>query len=462
MKKSHYLFLILLIAVVLLISACGKKDAAEKCRSVSDCAAKTCYDTSCVKGKCSYIAEMNCCGNKIKEVGENECGCPADYGQCAAKSKSGITYVCNENDECAPATTAQTFSSEKDVGKFKLQMSTTIDKPFDTKRSTLGLSIMLVQLDAGITDVKINKVMVETAMGSSTILLSEKSLERNLWKINDAISDSIVVDYDFGADKTDKQISLKIFYEYKDKGVSSSGSYVEQIKTAITFIRGPEASCPDSCDDGNICTNDYCNEQTSNFCRHDIIADCGGNWLCETDETKCNAPLDCGPCEGDAGNYMQYSCFEEECKIAIKENAQLSKTYPHAKTASYFTLNFDVSLKQPLNIKNDTVDIDFTLAKFDESNAVLPLTIKKVQINDKTTIVGQNTGSLVFTAVDGTNSIEIPVSGYEFDGYQKEIYMNIKVEYEFGKTSYGTVTAYADSFEQALKEKVTVIKPDVS
>ncbi|MBI2129177.1 hypothetical protein HYU07_02965 [Candidatus Woesearchaeota archaeon] len=461
MKKSHYLFLTSIIILVFLISACGKSNV-EKCKSVSDCAAKTCYDASCVKGKCSYIAEMNCCGNKIKESGENECGCPADYGQCSAKSKSGITYACDKKDECVPQKISQTFSSEKDVGKFKLQLSTTIDKPFDTRRSALGLSIMLAQADAGVTDIKINKIMVETSMGSSNILLSEKPIERMLWKINDAISEVIVIDYDFGADKADKRISLRIFYEYKEKGVSSSGSYVEQIKTDVTFVKGPEASCPDSCDDGNRCTNDYCNEQTNNFCRHDIIADCNGNWICEEGETKCNAPADCGPCEGDVGNYMQYGCFEDKCKTAVKEGIQLSKLYPNTKTASYFTLDFDVSLEQPLNIKNNTVKIDFTLSKFDEKNAVLPLTINKVQINDKTVVLGQETGNLIFPTVGYKNSIEIPVSSYEFDGYQKDIYLNIKIDYEFGKTSYGATTTYADSFEQALKEKVTVIKPDVS
>ncbi|MDO8741050.1 MAG: hypothetical protein Q7J54_05765 [Candidatus Woesearchaeota archaeon] len=462
MKKSHYLFLISIIVLVFLISACGKKDTAEKCKSDSDCAAKTCYDSSCVKGKCSYIAEMNCCGNKIKEAGETECSCPADYGQCAAKTKEGITYACNEKDECVPTTTAQTFSSEKDVGKFKLQLSTTLDKPFDTRRSILGLGIMLVQLDAGVTDVKINKVMVESSISSSTVLLGEKSLERTLWKISDVISDDIMIDYDFGADKADKQISLRIFYEYKDKGISSSGSYAEQIKTPVTFVRGPETLCPDSCDDGNRCTNDYCNEQTNNFCRHDMLSDCNGNWICETGETKCNAPTDCGPCEGDVGSYMQYGCFEDECQVAVKEGSQLSKTYPNTKTASYFTLDFDVFLKQPLNIKNNTVKIDFTLNKFDEKNAVLPLMIKKVQINDKTVVLGQKTDVLVFSTVGQTDSIEIPVSSYEFEGYQKDIYFNIKIDYEFGKTSYGAITAYADSFEQALKEKVTLIKSDVN
>lgn len=462
MKKSYYLVLILIIAVALLASACGKKEAIEKCEQDSDCAPKTCHSMSCIKEKCVSSAIMNCCGNKIKEAGENECSCPADYGQCAAKSRE-ITYACNEKNECAPTTTAQTFSSEKDTGKFKLQLSTTIDKPFDLKRSVIGFGLELAQADAGVSDVKINKVAIETMMGSSNVLLGEKTFERTLWKAGDRMNDEIIVDYDFGVERAEKLVSLKIFYEYKEKGIVQSSSYTEQIKTPTIFVKSiGQALCPVSCNDNNRCTNDYCSDLTSNFCKRNIILNCNGNWICEADETKCNAPLDCGPCEGNVGSYMQYECFDDDCKTTIKESAQLSKTYPNTKTASYFTLNFDVSIKQPLNIKNDTVKIDFTLSKFDEKNAALPLTVRKVEINDKTIVLGKKTDGLIFPSIGYANSVEIPVSSYEFDGYEKEIYLNIKIDYEFAKMIGGTATPTTESFEQALKEKVTVIKPDVS
>jgi len=43
-------------------------------------------------------------------------------------------------------------------------------------------------------------------------------------------------------------------------------------------------SCPESCDDGNPCTNDYCNYNTNYECRHDEIIPCCGNNICETGE----------------------------------------------------------------------------------------------------------------------------------------------------------------------------------
>ena len=60
--------------------------------------------------------------------------------------------------------------------------------------------------------------------------------------------------------------------------------------------------CPASCDDSNVCTEDYCNENYK--CAHDVLVPCCGNNKCETGETSdscsadCAAPVDVIP-DGD-------------------------------------------------------------------------------------------------------------------------------------------------------------------
>jgi hypothetical protein len=55
-----------------------------------------------------------------------------------------------------------------------------------------------------------------------------------------------------------------------------------------------ERACPESCDDSNACTRDYCSLQTSFECKHDEIKPCCGNHQCEPSEDFANeCPQDC-------------------------------------------------------------------------------------------------------------------------------------------------------------------------
>jgi hypothetical protein len=55
-----------------------------------------------------------------------------------------------------------------------------------------------------------------------------------------------------------------------------------------------DVGCPDSCDDGNECTNDTCSGSTDFKCVHEMIYPCCGNGVCDESEKLYNeCPEDC-------------------------------------------------------------------------------------------------------------------------------------------------------------------------
>ncbi len=47
--------------------------------------------------------------------------------------------------------------------------------------------------------------------------------------------------------------------------------------SGCTLIR---PTCPETCDDGNPCTNDYCSNETNFQCKHDDVTPCCGDGIC--------------------------------------------------------------------------------------------------------------------------------------------------------------------------------------
>jgi hypothetical protein len=51
--------------------------------------------------------------------------------------------------------------------------------------------------------------------------------------------------------------------------------------------------CPSNCDDNDQCTTDHCSESTNYECKHDIVLQCCGNKICESDENYETCLADC-------------------------------------------------------------------------------------------------------------------------------------------------------------------------
>lgn len=86
------------------------------------------------------------------------------------------------------------------------------------------------------------------------------------------------------------------------------------ISGIIVFWYIPSHSCPESCDDGNSCTQDVCSKETNYKCFCDTIPDCCGNKICETVETYETCSADCPNCDDDNKcTKDHYDYYNKEC-----------------------------------------------------------------------------------------------------------------------------------------------------
>lgn len=221
----------------------------------------------CVDKKCSYTIIKNCCGNKLKEETENgktgsKCTCPEDYGKCEGKGKVKIgsktydaqylKYFC-ENDECIFGVdkediTKATLLDERDFKYFKIDASTTFNRPFDTKKDSFNFQITLTDTsDDLVLPVKINKITLR----EGEVLFGEKSVGRTLNNIGDKITAEVPMTYGLDQPEEEIRLSYKLDYEYtkkvKDKRLEDgSYTYKEEVvrddyenrfQTKIFFVK---------------------------------------------------------------------------------------------------------------------------------------------------------------------------------------------------------------------------------
>ena len=95
-------------------------------------------------------------------------------------------------------------------------------------------------------------------------------------------------------------------------------------KPEIPKPEKPIEKCPVSCNDGDECTNDYCNEQTNYECRHDKIYPCCGNEICEDNEDYENCLADCKMPEGKEESIFEDKPIWERIEM-IKDIAKSDK-----------------------------------------------------------------------------------------------------------------------------------------
>lgn len=79
--------------------------------------------------------------------------------------------------------------------------------------------------------------------------------------------------------------------------------------------------CPNSCDDGKLCTNDFCSASTGYKCMNTLKLNCNGNGICESAEygtADCPSCDDNIKCTADTYDTSLKQCIHSEIKGCIK------------------------------------------------------------------------------------------------------------------------------------------------
>jgi len=80
--------------------------------------------------------------------------------------------------------------------------------------------------------------------------------------------------------------------------------------------------CPITCNDNNLCTNDFCSKETGYKCMNTLKLNCKGNGVCETGEygmSDCPNCDDRNKCTSDSYDVGAKKCINIEIKGCINE-----------------------------------------------------------------------------------------------------------------------------------------------
>jgi|GEM_PF-1575660 len=219
------------------------------------------------------------------------------------------------------------------------------------------------------------------------------------------------------------------------------------IFAVILLAAGCRSKCPDACSDSNACTTDSCSKETGYECAYKTIAGCHiGNKKCEPNlnETKCNAPADCGQCTDKAlnvtSNYLQADCGNgDECATDVKED--VASEVPFTTTLNFDSIEvlLNMNLEQPFNVDRDQMQIETELVNIPAT--VADLTISQIQaiatLNRKEIVVGEAKVDKVLFDVGSKTSDDIRFS-YDINSQEITLTdMQIKIYYVYTKKQEG-------------------------
>jgi hypothetical protein len=262
MKVKTLAAMLVIVAALLLVAGCAKKE----CEVASDCGSNTqCITHGCsAEGKCMKNVKPNCCGNFRCELsaGENSCGCGTDCGQCAGKVKYNTTtskgvktietkysvYACNDAKDCVVSANPDLVTELKltnvveERNYFKLDLLSTLNKPFDTATDKLSVRVTLSDLSAKTVSGGLTVTSIQVLSGNT--LMGEAILNRQLVKVGDAFTQEFTLETSQTLPEEDMQVSLKVFYSYlplDSRGqplqVKRSSQTVVISSTKIPFIK---------------------------------------------------------------------------------------------------------------------------------------------------------------------------------------------------------------------------------
>ncbi|MBI4146720.1 hypothetical protein HY489_05280 [Candidatus Woesearchaeota archaeon] len=416
-------FLLVCILLVVLV-ACTKAE----CKKTEDCVGKpkSTFTASCEEKKCVYKPIPGVVGNGVCDSGENKCSHPQDCGQCSGKVPQSqfLSYKCTEQKLCVeevsgakPVFAAAEASMSGD--KFKVDFS--YNMPFNMKKDLFTVTFTLSQSPQNRDERLVRAELIGTTKDKRTITVLREDINRYLWTSGSSVTHDFILD--FPTVELEGELSnlvLSIDFEYVllqgSKRVPKQGSFKVNVKDKLVFVKpGASYSCPSSCDDKNLGTRDTCSAQTGFFCRHEPIPNACGNYQCDQTETKCSCAQDCGPCQGSAGNFLDFTCRGNQCVTILKPGTSVQpNSLFDDRNFGPVQLNNNFKFNNPFTVGKDELQIDLKIYKSDPS--VSRVVVETVRVLDGQQQLADASPNQELSSSASTVSVSIPgIVEYEED-----------------------------------------------
>jgi hypothetical protein len=458
MRKIIFVITAIIAISFLLLGGCGGgKECPADCEDGNPCTADTCgkdTDYECrhtAMPGCTPDCPMPCMGPAGRYM---EMQCDAKAKQCAADINPTVKI----------STSSLTNEMISLGNKFKI--ITTFSQPFNMKKDLFEMRISLSQIGSGMSNIKVKSIEL-TGLNAQrqTVTLGEHSVNKMLWTTETSLEEGMRIEFATSEyDGSFSNLKLRINYDYQQtyagQSQSKTGVFEIQLRGVTFEWLNPEMTydCPASCDDFNEGTADICNAGTDYFCTHQPIPGKCGNYICDPTENKCTCELDCGPCTGDAGQYLSFICQNRECKTMIKQGTiQQPVSKVDEKNRNFYYLQNKYTFNNPFNVNSDKFALDFKL--YNQQSQVSGVRIMEARVLDQSSEVAYVSIGESLPSVGSTLTAEIPVTA--FAGYEDEKSLTLRVDVEYMYTTQTGSEVRKDNFLTPLG-KVTLINPTLS
>ena len=458
-KYFNKFFFCFSIFLLLFLVSCGNDD---ECKKDVDCFKKG-FVGSCVDGKCYFSPLPEVCGNGICDADENKCSCPEDCGVCGGFIP-GSNYLQQScvYGECIPDVPVSLLKQIPLSKEIRTQGDTfSIDilynQPFNLKKDLFKIDILLKSKGINNKNQFVKSIEISgKTFDKRNIFLARKEINKNLWSVKSKIKEEIRLG--FPTNSLDGEISsleIKINYDYTIKSFGKENDKEGFFKVYLTGLKfiyvNPSVNypCPESCDDGNPATQDYCSKDTDFFCVHDPMPNKCGNFVCDASESKCSCPEDCGPCSGDIGNFLELNCKDNLCVAELADGVKIEKTtiidernMGVVKLINTYDFNF------PFDINKDKFVFDFSLYSVpDDISEIKIETIRLLQTNEELAKIEVNKKI-------PQNDLVVDFKMKKFIDYEEEIPVTLKVWYSYKQKTKEIKGSFTKSFG-----RITFINP---
>lgn len=455
MKK---LYIALIITTLLLLAGCGEKKV---------CPASCDDGNPCTIDDCSKETDYDCENNPIPGC-TLDCGVPCigPAGQYMEMQCDPATKQCASNIKAGLKVSTSSLTNEMISAGSKFRVITTYNQPFNMKGEMFNVKISLNQIGTGISNIKIKKIeMSGLDTNRQTVTMGESIVNKYVWTTETTVEDNLIIDFPTSNDDGQfTNIKLRISYDYNQAyagQLQSKTATFEITLRGVTFAwinPGMTGQCPSSCDDYNPGTADVCNAQTRYFCDNQPIPGKCGNFICDQTENKCTCAADCGPCEGDAGQYLSFTCSANECKTALK-SGMIQETISKVddKNRNFYYLQNKYTYKNPFNVNTDSFELEFNL--YNKQAAVGAIRIVSAKLLDRTTELASASIGKNLNMIGDTATASFQIS--QFTAHEEDKSLTLKIEVEYDYTTVSGTEQRKDSFASSLGT-ITLINPTLS